>query len=86
MCKIIINGKEKELCSYLQDYKNYINEGKLEITIIGIKNIIDSSHMFSGCLSLFSLPNLSKWNVSNIINMTDVFHYFSSLMNIKKRK
>ena len=29
ICKIIINGKEKELCSYLKNYENFINEGKL---------------------------------------------------------
>ena len=81
-CKIIINNKEEEICSYLPDYKKYINKGKLEIKLKGIKNIIDSSYMFSGCLSLYSLPNISKWNVSNIINMRGMFFYCSSLKYI----
>jgi len=27
------------------------------------------SHIFSGCESLKSLPDISKWNTKNIINM-----------------
>ena len=38
-CKMIINGKKKEICSYLSNYHEYINEGKLEIKLIDIKNI-----------------------------------------------
>ena len=76
--KMIINNKEEEICSYLSNYKKYMNKGKLEIKLKGIKNIIDSSYMFSGCLSLYSLPNISKWNVSNIINMRGMFFYCSS--------
>ena len=79
ICKIIINGKEEEICSYLLNYKNYIIKDKLEIKLRGIKNIIDSSFMFSGCLSLSSLPNISKWNVKNIINMRYMFFFCLSL-------
>ena len=82
ICKMVINGKEEELCSYLFNYKNYTNKGKSEMKLKGIKNIIDSSYMFSGCLSLSSLPNISKWNVINIINMRGMFFYCSSLLYI----
>ena len=79
ICKIIINDKEEELCSYLQNYKNYLKDGKLEVKLIGIKNIIDFSSMFSGCMSLYSLQELSKLNENNIINIEDIFFYCSSL-------
>ena len=81
-CKIILNGKEEEICSYLTNYKSYLKEGKLEIKLRGIKNIIDISYMFSGYLSLSSLPNISKLNGNNIINMRGIFFYCSSLLYI----
>ena len=62
-CKIIINGKKEEICCYLSNYHEYLNEGKLEIKLIDIKNISDISFMFSGCLSLISLPDISKINL-----------------------
>ena len=46
-CKMIINGKMEEICSYLQNYHEYLNKGKLEIKLIDIKNISDISYMFS---------------------------------------
>ena len=33
-CKMIINGKKEEICSYLSNYHKYLNEGKLEIKLI----------------------------------------------------
>jgi len=30
--------------------------------------------MFSKCISLESLPDISKWNISNIINKTRMFN------------
>ena len=47
-CKMIINGKKEEICSYLPNYHKYLNKGKLEIKLIDIKNISDISYMFSG--------------------------------------
>ena len=50
-CKMIINGKKEEICSYLLNYHEYLNKGKLEIKLIlDIKNIYDISYMFSECL------------------------------------
>ena len=56
-CKMIINGKKEEICSYLPNYHEYLNKGKLEIKLIDIKNISDISYIFSGCLSLI----YQKW-------------------------
>ena len=55
ICHIIINGEESELISHYEGFKN--NE-ILEIKLKGIKNIDDMSHMFFGCSSLISLPDI----------------------------
>ena len=59
-CKIVINGKEKELVSFY-DIERLKENGILEIKLKGINNIKDMSYMFCGCLSLISLPDISKW-------------------------
>ena len=71
ICKIIINEEEIELTSYLDnlEFKNGVKEIKLK----GINNINDISYMFSGCLSLSSLPDISKWNTNNVNNMSGMF-------------
>ena len=81
-CKMIINGKKEEICSYLSNYHEYLNKGKLEIKLIDIKNITDISYMFSGCLSLISLPDISNMNLNNITNIIGIFFYCSSLSYI----
>ena len=82
ICKILINNEEGELCSYLDYYQLYLNEGKLEIRLIGINNIIDGSYMFSGCVSLFSLPDISKWDLTKVKNIRGMFFYCPSLTYI----
>ena len=64
-CKIVINGKEKELVSFYDIDRLEENE-ILEIKLKGIYNIKDMSFMLCGCLSVFSLPDISKWNTSNV--------------------
>ena len=81
-CKMIINGKEKEICSYLPNYHEYLDKGKLILKLIVNKNITDISYMFSGCLSLISLPNISKINSNYITNIRGMFFYCSSLIYI----
>ena len=36
--------------------------------------------MFDGCSSLISLPNISLWNTSNVVNMESLFFNCSSLL------
>ena len=62
--KIIINGKEEELCSYydIEKTKNDIFKIKLK----GINNINDISYMFCGCESLLTLSDISNWNIIHI--------------------
>ena len=81
-CKMIINGKEQEICSYLPNYHEYLDKGKLILKLIVNKNITDISYMFSGCLSLISLPNISKMNLNNTTNISGMFFYCSSLTYI----
>ena len=35
--------------------------------------------LFYGCESLISLPDISKWEINNIINMSNIFVGCSSL-------
>ena len=81
-CKMIINGKKEDICPYLANYHKYLNKGKLEIKLIDIKNLSDVSYMFSGCLSLISLPDISKMSLNNITNIRGIFFYCSSLAYI----
>ena len=36
--------------------------------------------MFSGCLSLSALPDISKWNINNIIDKIEMFSDCISLL------
>ena len=80
ICKIIYGDKEYNLTEYFE-----INNPKiiiLEIKLIGINNIEDTSCMFCGCHSLISLPIISNWNTYNIINMNKMFCDCYSLINL----
>ena len=79
ICKIIINGKEEEL----REFKTFSRFGKkikqYEIKLHGIQNIDNLNHMFYSCESLLSLPDISKWNTSNITDMSYMFSWCKSL-------
>lgn len=81
-CKIIINGKEKKLCSYFDNENLNLINGKLEIKLKRISKIKYSSFMFCGCISLISLPHISKWNTGNVNNMKSMFFLCHKLKNI----
>ena len=55
------------------------------ITVKGINNLVSSTDMdslFSGCKSLISLPDISKWDTSNVINMNWLFSGCESLISL----
>ena len=79
ICHIIINGKETELISHYEGFN--INE-ILEIKLKGIKNVDDFSHMFFGCSSLISLPDISKLNTINVTSLKNKFFGCFSLLSI----
>ena len=86
-CKIIIDSIEKDLTGCLYDIKKYKKKEKLEIQLIGIDKITDMSNMFSGCKSLVSLPNISKWDISKVTSLKEIFsgcESISLLDNISK--
>ena len=39
--------------------------------------------LFQGCSSLLSLPDISKWNTSNVKNMSSLFEGCANLVTIK---
>ena len=80
ICKIIIDKKEYELLEKF-NVKNYNGE-KLLVKLSGINKITASSYMFYDCSKLSELPDISKWNTSNIENMRYMFHDCSSLLQL----
>ena len=82
LCKIVINGNEKDLCPYLDKEDLDLMNKKLEIKLKGINNITNSSFMFSGCISIISLPDISNWDTKNVTNMKNMFFLCYSLENI----
>ena len=49
---------------------------------LSFNRIINMSGMFSGCNSLISLPDISKWNTSNVKEMSSMFLGCNSLILI----
>ena len=77
-CKIIYNNKEYEIKEYINDIdKEYNNKDEIKIKLKGITKITKMKSMFNSCYSLFSLPDISKWNTSNVTNMKYIFNIFT---------
>ena len=81
-CFLIIDNNQLEICSKIEIKDDLKNKDILEIILIEIKTINNMSHMFDECQSLLSLPDINKWNTSNIIDMSYMFFGCSSLNNI----
>ena len=84
ICKMIIDNEEYELAEKY-NAKGH-NNNKLKIKLKGFSNITDMNHMFYGCSSLLSLPDISKWNTNKIKDMSWMFSNCSllSLPDISK--
>ena len=84
ICKIIYNGNEYELQNEFNLENLDINreDNLLEIKLKGVKNIKDTSSMFSMCKSLISLPDISKLDTSEVTNMSGMFDVCSSLSSL----
>ena len=72
ICKMIIDNKEYEITERYNIKKNN-NNSKLKIILKGINNITNINDMFYNCLSLLSLPDISKWNTNNTTHMSGMF-------------
>ena len=40
------------------------------------------NYMFNECSNLLSLPDISKWNTNNLINMSDMFSGCSKISSL----
>ena len=70
--KIISFKKEKEINISLNKLfliGNFIINSKL----VNLNNIVDLKGLFSGCSSLKSLPDISKWDTRNVIDISELF-------------
>ena len=85
LCKMKIDNKEYEITEKYNIENNTNNE--LKIILKGINNVTNMSYMFSGCSSVSSLPDISKWSTNNVTNMSYMFDgclSLSSLPDISK--
>ena len=80
-CNLIINGEEKELCEYYDNNDDFDND-ILYVKLFINKNFNDMSFMFYKCSSLLSLPDISKWNTSNVTNFRYMFSNCSLLSSL----
>jgi len=78
-CKMIVEGKEYKLSESF-NIKDY-NKDKLTIILKDINNITNMRKMFDNC-SLSSLPDISKWNTSNVKDMSEMFLGCESLKSL----
>ena len=70
-CYLLIEGKKENLCSKWKINKT--DKELLIIKLIEIKTITDMSNMFSYCISLKNLPDISKWDTKNVTDMRSMF-------------
>ena len=70
--EIITKTEEK----YNNSTINYIID---KIIIYQHNYYSNMSYMFYKCWSLSSLPDISKWNTNNVIDLTGIFNYCDSL-------
>ena len=83
-CVIMVNGKQRELCTHINE--DEFKEDKFNIELIEKETITDMSYMFSNCSSLIYLPNISNWNMKNVVNISFIFSQCSSLrFNIEEK-
>ena len=77
-CYIIIDNKKTELKEYIENIK----QNKIEIKLYETGIITNMSYMFSGCNSLNSLPDISKWDTKNVTTMNHMFCGCNSLNSL----
>ena len=69
-------------CIFIEINETMRNEGYVQIKLVEINPIENMSFMFDECSDLNSLPDLSKWNTSNVTNMDFMFYECSSLFSL----
>ena len=77
-CYLINDGKQQELCSKI----NVMNKKNLEIKLKETKLITDMKNIFEKCSNLISIPDISKWDFSNIVDISGMFNGCSNLKSL----
>ena len=73
-CEIYINSKYRELSQNIDLNTCQIENDILEIKLRPLENLTNLSSMFSGCVTLFSLPDFYKLVTNNVIKMNNLFN------------
>ena len=79
-CKILYDEEIIDLSEKINIKEN--EENFLELKLIGINNITDASFMFAQCCNLIELPDITKWDTKNVVNMCNMFQECSSLSSL----
>ena len=80
ICKIVIKGNEKELCSNLEIKDINLKQNIFEVRLKGINNITNMSYMFNGCDSLLNIIDIENLKTDNV---TDMSYMFSECKELK---
>ena len=73
--KIDLSGFDTSNVTNMWSMFGYCNSLKtLDLSSFDTSKTENMESMFYGCISLSSLPEISKWNTSNVKNMSNMFH------------
>ena len=81
-CKLIINKKEGNICTFINVEKIKSTKKELNVTLKGISEIKNMSYMFSECNNLSPLSDLSKLKMTNINDISYMFNGCSMLTHL----
>ena len=77
LCTMIVNGEEREICESIEN--DNIKRIYLKIKLKNVNKLTNLHYMFLDCICLYSLPDLEKWDTSNVTIMRSLFNGCSSL-------
>ena len=78
ICKIIFEKKEEILVSWKEIEDNTYREF-LEITLKGLSNVTNISHIFYGCSELISFDDISNLDMKNVTDISYAFYGCASI-------
>ena len=81
-CKIIFGNKEYTLTENFEIKNDDMQEEKLEMKLTGVSTITNASKMFYECKQLYSLPDIDKWDLSNVKEKNEMFNECKQCDNI----
>ena len=81
ICNIIYKKDKYELLEFFDLISSSHNI--LEIKLVGIKKVRNMRGIFEGCISLYSLPDISEWKTGNVIDMSFMFYGCRNLFSFQ---